>query len=423
MLETPFVHGEIVSWKVSPSVIKVDNKFAFRVELTFYDGHTITRQHGGYQKASECNKEKEKTIAQLYHHEYVVHSKVRVKDFYSYWLNVEMTENHKITDNTYTSYLNCIEKYILPAFGKSYLGSINRGMLTKFFKSIPYASIVQLTWTVIKTSFHFAKENHLLQLNPTSEFVIPRDDLKSQTYHTLVIDKGKTLTLEQAVCLLEASRQTPVFMQVLFALTLGMRSSEIIGLKFSDVNYQNKTIHVQRQLGTDRLKDPSCIQSGMLTKQERHLKTFSSDRYIMLPEFVMDEIVLARLRYEKHRSRRKTVFMDLDYICCSSYGNPRSKGYCYPHFKALLEECGLPNIRWHDLRHTYATILMENEMSLKAISRILGHSKELITANVYINKSQIIADGTEAVERFLEGVMPTPINTVVDIWNCSIQKE
>ena len=100
-----------------------------------------------------------------------------------------------------------------------------------------------------------------------------------------------------------------------------------------------------------------------------------------------------RKKYEKWRSRRKAVFHDDGYICCSSYsGKPRSKDFHWRHYKELLKKTGLPDIRWHDLRSTYCTLLLSKDFNPKAVSKLMGHAKELITMDVYGDNKEIIAD-------------------------------
>lgn len=128
---------------------------------------------------------------------------------------------------------------------------------------------------------------------------------------------------------------------------MGLRRSEIIGLKYSDINYIDQTITIKRQLGrkVDMGKD-SCKRKT-LTKQEIQLKTPSSYRTLKIPEYVFQAILEQRKIYEKNRNRRKREFQDDDFICCSTYGHSRSKDFHYKYFKKILEENNLPNIRWH----------------------------------------------------------------------------
>lgn len=104
----------------------------------------------------------------------------------------------------------------------------------------------------------------------------------------------------------------------------------------------------------------------------------------------------------------------MDYICCSTYGKPRSPGYLWSHYKKLLKDCGLPDIRFHDLRHTYATLLTKNDFNLKAISKVLRHSREIITFDVYIEKYEIIEDCTEELSDYIESVVPKHLSLPCD---------
>lgn len=112
---------------------------------------------------------------------------------------------------------------------------------------------------------------------------------------------------------------------------------------------------------------------------------------------------------KKNRSRRindKTnPFFDGNYICCSTYGKPRSKRFITPYYKKLLKDNGLPDIKFHDLRHTYTTLLLKNNKSLKAISEILGHASTIITSTVYFDKDKIIIDCNEELNNFIEKVI------------------
>ena len=113
-----------------------------------------------------------------------------------------------------------------------------------------------------------------------------------------------------------------------------------------------------------------------------------------------------RRRYEKNRRRRRSQFLDLDYICCSNYGKPRSKDFHWPHYKKLLRDTGLPDIRWHDLRSTYCTLLLKEAFNPKAVSKLMGHAKELITMDVYADNKGIIADGVPEIEEYMKEVLP-----------------
>ena len=142
------------------------------------------------------------------------------------------------------------------------------------------------------------------------------------------------------------------------------------------------------------------------TKQEVGLKTKSSYREIPIPDYVFEAILKERQVYERNRNRRKGEFQDMDYICCSNYGKARSKGFHCRYYKQLLAENGLPDIRWHDLRSTYCTLLLKEAFNPKAVSKLMGHAKELITMDVYADNKGIIADGVPEIEEYMKEVLP-----------------
>lgn len=75
--------------------------------------------------------------------------------------------------------------------------------------------------------------------------------------------------------------------------------------------------------------------------------------------------------------------------------------------KKLLADCGLPDIRWHDLRSTYCTLLLKNDFNPKAVSKLMGHAKEIVTIDVYGDNQGIIAEGVPEITEYMEEVLPT----------------
>lgn len=108
--------------------------------------------------------------------------------------------------------------------------------------------------------------------------------VKTNAYHTRAIKEKNTLNLEQIVILIEASKNTEIYMQVLFATLMGLRCVEINGLKYSDIDFVRQKLHVSRQLGRAANSDNTKFAPKTITKQEIKLKTESSDRVLDIPE-------------------------------------------------------------------------------------------------------------------------------------------
>ena len=96
----------------------------------------------------------------------------------------------------------------------------------------------------------------------------------------------------------------------------------------------------------------------------------------------------------------------MGYICCSALDRARSKEFHCRYYKQLLAENGLPDIRWHDLRSTYCTLLLKEAFNPKAVSKLMGHAKEIITMDVYADNRGIIVDGVPEIEAYMKEVLP-----------------
>lgn len=261
------------------------------------------------------------------------------------------------------------------------------------------------TKPIINTSLEFALSKNLISYNPAAELLLPTG-AKEVPYHEIVIDEQKTYTLKQVKVLLKEAKGTKIYMYMIFMLLMGLRKSEVSGLKYSDVDYVNHTLTIERQLGRDLDADKEDVPIGMVTKQEIDVKTESSKRIEPIPDFVFYEIQEERKRYEKNRSRRQHgiwVFQDWDYICCSSYGRPRSISFIYKPYKELIEKIGLPYICPHDLRHTYTTLLMKNNINQRAIAASLGHT-QFETYTDEHRKEYVIADNSLNEDIYERGI-------------------
>ena len=154
--------------------------------------------------------------------------------------------------------------------------------------------------------------------------------VKSKPYRIRNINSASTLTLEQSKILIKASKNTPIYLQIMFALLMGMRLSEINALKYSDIDYISRKIKIQKQIGRDLKKKKQECKAKTFTKQEIGLKTKSSYRTLDIPDLLFEAILEQKTLYEKNKRRRindiTTPFSDDDYICCSTYGRSRSRG-------------------------------------------------------------------------------------------------
>lgn len=428
MIEKPTIkeslqYGSILSWKFRDTLTPVRGKFAYRFMLTFSSGIEYTLQKGGYQTTKEAQKAREFTIAEL-HLKNFIPFEYTLKEFFDFWLYYHMIDVEKISYNTFCAYRNIIYNYLLKAWNPNKkITDIKRSDIIDALEYIDKKSVLTLAYTLLRSSFSYAKSHQITRNNPAITAIRMKRKAELKSFNQALregtqkreIKEYPILSLSQISLLLLKCKNTKpeMYLPLLLSLTAGLRISEVIAVKFSDIDLWEGELHIRRQLGRT-LSNDGADQERLCT-QEIRTKSRSGNRDVPLGEFVIEELILARHKYETMQKSNST-FQNLDFVCFKEDGSPYNRSSFNKSFKALLSECGLPDMRWHDLRHTYATVLKENEISLKAISVCLGHNGTEITENVYINlpKEEVVCECEKEVTNFMHDILPKR-NQVFDI--------
>lgn len=151
------------------------------------------------------------------------------------------------------------------------------------------------------------------------------------------------------------NKKTPLIL----ALYSGVRIGELLALEWSDIDFKNKTIHITKQVLNKKVTSP---------------KTFNSNRYIHIPDFVID--LLKQLKIE-------SVVLSKIVFCSNTGGYIKRNEFIEHWFKKVMKHLGHPDYTFHSLRHTYATYLLSNNIPVKYVQEQLGHTSAETTLNVY----------------------------------------
>ena len=162
---------------------------------------------------------------------------------------------------------------------------------------------------------------------------------------------------------------------MILALATGMRKGEFLGLKWRDLN-AGILLQVRRMIS----RIPSSMGKGLV---EAEPKTKKSRRSIVLPSFVLEALQQHRLRQQEERAKAGTNWRERDLIFCASSGMPLNPNHVLEALKRGLKEAGLPSIRFHDLRHSAATLLLSLGVHPKVVQELLGHSQISMTLDIY----------------------------------------
>jgi integrase len=212
------------------------------------------------------------------------------------------------------------------------------------------------------------------------------------------------LTADQVRMLLETAKGHPQEALFVLALATGMRRGELLGLKWQDINFTTGMLYVRRTLS--RLPTQMGRERGDLYI-EAEPKTKNSRRSIALARFALESLEQHRKRQEEMKERAGGYWKDNDYVFCDEHGEHLDPGYgALVQLKLLLKKAGLPDIRFHDLRHSAATLLLSMGVHPKIVQEMLGHSEISMTMDIYSHVLPTMQ--REAVSRLNQIFVETP---------------
>ena len=194
---------------------------------------------------------------------------------------------------------------------------------------------------------------------------------------------------------LKAASQSERYLEILLGLFCGLRKGEILGLKFTDFDYENNTVTIRRQITANPIVRKGDSKIEEYQRIEKEPKTENSYRTLRVPEEIMEE--LQKRKQFIGQWKEKGDFIDLDYISCQKNGLSHALSAMNIALTKICSRNGLPHITVHGLRHMYATILAEQGVSLPKISALLGHSSVTTTFEYYCD----VMDENENIINYL----------------------
>ena len=273
----------------------------------------------------------------------------------------------KVRPSSHQTYKGYIENHIKPSIGDIPIEKLTSLQLQKFYRRlltegrVPRiesekqprglsAKTVRNINQVISSAMDMAVRHKLILSNPTEGCELPKVEHREM----------KTLPAEQLGAFLREAKESGVYELYYLDLATGLRRGELLGLKWEDIDLQNGIIHVRRQVAR---VDGEVKELPLKTKNSYRNISISQDAVAMLTQM------------EAHRSS--------DYVFPSSTGGPISPDSVNNMLHRVLKRAGLPSIRFHDLRHTFATLALQNGVDIKTVSGMLGHFSAGFTLDTY----------------------------------------
>lgn len=309
-----------------------------------------------------------------------------LKEFLGEWLTTVSSSNSK---GTYFSYNWTVEKRILPYIGNVNLMDLRPDRIQRFYNYLqkekhlsPHA--VAVTHKTLRVAMNHAVNLRLISRNPCSGTTPPKAEQVEMKFYD---DR-------QVRSLLKTAKESADNFYALYyiAIHTGMRQAELIGLKWEDIDWSLSTLQVRRQIRHFR-------GAGYVFLEP---KSKSGTRTIMLGKQALEALRNHKREQERLIDSVGQDWTDLNLVFPSSAGTPLTASNIRRDFRKLLAVSGLPKIRFHDLRHTAASLMLNHGIPVLIVSKRLGHAKASITLDVY---GHLIPSQQEEAAQLMDDLM------------------
>lgn len=366
-----------------------------RYKILQEDGTVKYGRKGGFETSREADKSYDKYEAEFkkafraYQLSNQVNTDVMLKDYLVYWFEDVFSERIESTTRMVGAY--AVYDLILPQMdydikvkyvNTEYLNAL----LAKVAKAGPSAG---------------NKGREFLNIamkDAVAAGYIKNNPVTGTTPYKRPKPKITILSKEKLKLFLKAASQNAWYLEILLALFCGLRKGEILGLKFSDFDFEKNTVSIKRQIASDPvIKKNTGSRIAEYGLVERDPKTPNSFRTLRVPQIVMEEVKKRQELAESNKEKLQEKYRDKDYVSCQENGMLHSMAAFNTALTKLCNRNSTPHITVHGLRHMYATILIEQQVPLIKISALLGHSSVHTTFEYYCD----VMDENENILAFM----------------------
>ena len=358
-------------------------------------GKQIQKSVTGKTQKEVAQKIKELTAA-LDAGTYIAPNKMTVGQWLDTWQNEYLAN---VKPSTVSSYEATIRNHLQPGLGALRLDSLTTHDIQEFYNSLhsPSESRNTLSSKTIKNIhgiLHHALEqamlNNYIRSNPSNACVIPKAIKK----------KVKPMNEHQIADFLKAIKGHKYENMFLVALFTGIRQGEVCGLQWECVDFDNGTILIDKQLQSLRGKMRGDKEKYVLVPTKN-----SKERTITAAPFVMDLLWKTKQAQDANRKDFGNDFIENGLVFTDEIGNRVTPQALYRAFKLVVTELNMKDVRFHDLRHSYAVVSLKSGDDVKTVQENLGHATASFTLDTYGHVTEKMKkDSADRMQAFIKSV-------------------
>ena len=345
-----------------------DGRWEGRVDLGWENGKRKRKSFYGETRAEVAEKLAEGLTAQRRGLP-MVNDREQLAPWLDRWLT-EFAEL-RVRRSTFLSYRMIVERHLKPALGRQRLSKLTPEVVLRYMREKRAAGLsartVQYHHAVLRKALGDAERLGLVTRN-VAKLVTPPSPERREV---------EALSPGQARAILKAVAEDPIAPVVELALMMGARQGEVLGLTWSAVDFDASTITIRQTIA----RDPEAPNGWRLDG----VKTSRSRRTLAAPAALMQSLRAHHARQTEERLRVGQHWRngECDLVFTDEWGGPLGGARVTRRFQELLEEAGLPRMRFHDLRHAAASLMLASGEQVRVVMQRLGHAQVSTTMDIY----------------------------------------
>ena len=353
-----------------------------------YDSHGKQKQKSIYGKTrTEVAKKLSEMTSAIQNGSYIAPRNLTLSE----WLDVWLTSYAyiKVRPSTYASYQAYIERHVSPIIGGLQLQKLTTNQLQVFFnekrvngridgKGGLSPKTIRNIYNMLHEALQQAVINKIVSVNVSEGVVLPSKDEKE-----IIVFKP-----EEQRAIIEAAQKDRLGFAIELDFFTGLRVGELCALKWSDIDLAAKEFRVRRTLQRVQKKTSDIKSKGKRTQiVEGATKTKKGNRVIPLTDTMLQKLLVHKARQLFEKRRLGKGYSDNGYVFANEFGGAIEPSYLRDVYDRILKNANAPHYTFHTIRHTFATRAIENDMPVKVVSEILGHSSVQLTMDLYCHPS------------------------------------
>jgi integrase len=340
----------------------------------------------GFRTKAEAQKERAAALTEVTSGRWKGHQTVTVAEYLNSWLDRVSSKLRPSTVNMYRRY---VRDDIVPALGRVRLAELRRAQVDKFIRDLEKAgrgaTTIRRIHATLSSALSTAETLDLVDYNAASKVALPS------------ARKIKIAVWEPSVANVFLQKAAEYRLGPLFELAVhsGLRRGEICGLRWSDVDLDRRELAVRVQL--------TQLSSGTL---EGPIKTDEGqDRVVSLGDEAVEALMVWKLRQDMERDALGRAYVESGRVFTYETGQQLLPQYVTRTFLSIAEAAGVPRIRFHDLRHLHASLLIAAGVPLAVISKRLGHTTISVTSDLY---GHLLRDANRQAAEAVSALLANP---------------